>query len=128
MPIKIESLAEILRSKMTIHSRVFVKIKRDYLTDSGMSRGKKMVNSPGAYTTLRSTRQDLSQLAIDPNSISPMVNMQHMMLLAETLFFTPIISTPANEVTRINIAVSNRAKHMINLIDTFYNFARSYVN
>lgn len=90
---------------MPIHSRMFVKIKRDYLTDSGMSRGKKMVNSAGVYTTLRSTRQDLSQLAIDPNTISPTVNMQHKRLLVKTLFFTPIISTPANEITCINIAV-----------------------
>lgn len=69
-----------------------------------------MVNNPGAYTTLRSIRQDLSQLASDPNSISPMVNMQHMTLLAKTLFFIPIISTPANEITRINITQT----HIIN--------------
>lgn len=78
-----------------------------------------MANNPGAYTTLRSIRQDLNQLARDPNSISPMVNMQHMTLLAKTLFFTAIISIPANEITCINIAVSKQ------IIDTFYNFARS---
>lgn len=87
---------------MMIHSRVFVKIKRNYLTDSGITRGKRMANSPGAYTTLRSIRQDLSQLAINPNRISPVVNMQHMMVPPKTLFFTPIVSTPANEITRVN--------------------------
>lgn len=79
-----------------------------------------MANSPGAYTTLRSTRQDLSQLANNPNMISPVVNMQHMMVLARSLFFTPIISTPTNEI----IAVCNCAER----VAIFYNFARSYVS
>lgn len=86
------------RDQRCSHSRVFVMIKRSHLTDSGMSRGKRKANSPGAYTTLRCTRQDLSQLAINPNRISPMLNMQDMRTPPKTLFLVPIVSTPANEI------------------------------
>lgn len=71
---------------------VFIKFKKDYLTDSGMSRGKKTASNPGPYTTLRSVRQDLNQLASNPSKISPTANMLQMMAFPKDLFFTPIVS------------------------------------
>lgn len=80
-------------------TRILIKIKETYLTDSGISRGKKIVKTPGPYTTRRSIRQDLNQLANNPNTISPIAKIQQTIVLPKILFFTPVISIPGNEYT-----------------------------
>lgn len=56
-----------------------------------------MASNAGPYTIRRIRRHDLSHIAINPSSISPIANMQQMMVLVRTLPLTPAISIPEND-------------------------------
>jgi len=73
---------------------MFIKIIQDYLTDSGMTKGRKIANSAGPYTILRRIRQDFNKLAINPSKTSPTANVLDIITLPKTLFFTPMVSIP----------------------------------